>query len=342
MAVIRDVIPAFELVQPNSVANAQRVLEQQGENGWVLAGGMDSFDWLKDRIKKPKVVVDLSGIRELKGVRTTTDGIEIGAMTTLTEVTQHPVIREKYKLLTDSAELVASPQIRNQATLGGNVSQDARCWYYRAGWPCYRAGGNICYADTPEGRNREHAILHAERCVAVNPSDTAPALIALDAEFVIRTPKGERVVDAEDYFIGPDIDITRLHILEPGDLLTAIRIPSAWAGAKFYFEKIRDRNSWDFPLLNVASAMVVSGDRIERIRIAVNAAAARPLRLKAVEDAVRGKLPNAATGEMAGKLAVQGAVPLQFNAYKIPLMKNLVKRAIGGVEEVTWTHFNGQ
>ena len=337
MAVIRDVMPAFDLLQPDSIADAQKLLQQQGSDGWVLAGGMDSFDWLKDRIKKPKVVVDLSGIAELKGIRNTADGIEIGAMTTLTEVVEHPLIKEKYKLLADSAELVASPQIRNQGTIGGNVSQDARCWYYRAGWPCYRAGGNICYADTPEGRNREHAILHAERCVAVNPSDTAPALIALDAKFVIRTHKGERVIDAEDYFIGPDIDITSLHILQPGDLLTAVRIPPTWAGAHFYFEKVRDRNVWDFPLLNVASAMVVSGNNIERIRIAVNGAAARPLRLKAVEDAVRSRPANAATGEMAGKLAVQGAVPLQFNAYKIPLMRNLVKRAIGGVEEATWT-----
>ena len=337
MAVIRDVMPAFELLQPSSIADAQKLLEQQGRDAWVLAGGMDSFDWLKDRIKKPKVVVDLSGVAELKGIRATSDGIEIGAMTTLTEVIQHPVIKEKYTLLADSAELVASPQIRNQGTIGGNVSQDARCWYYRAGWPCYRAGGNICYADTPEGRNREHAILHAERCVAVNPSDTAPALIAVDAKFVIRTPKGERVIDAEDYFVGPDIDITSLHVLKPGELLTAIRIPSAWADAKFYFEKVRDRNVWDFPLLNVASAMGVSNGAIERIRIAVNAAAARPLRLKAVEDAVRGKPANAATGEMAGKLAVRGAVPLQFNAYKIPMMRNLVKRAIGGVQEATWT-----
>jgi xanthine dehydrogenase YagS FAD-binding subunit len=337
MAVIRDVMPAFDLLQPSSIADAQKLLQQQGSDGWVLAGGMDSFDWLKDRIKKPKVVVDLSGIAELKGIRSTADGIEIGAMTTLTEVVEHPLIKEKFKLLADGAELVASPQIRNQGTIGGNVSQDARCWYYRAGWPCYRAGGNICYADTPEGRNREHAILHAERCVAVNPSDTAPALIALDAKFVIRTHKGERVIDAEDYFIGPDIDITSLHILQPGDLLTAVRIPSTWAGAHFYFEKVRDRNVWDFPLLNVASAMVVSGNNIERIRIAVNGAAARPLRLKAVEDSVRGKPANAATGEMAGKLAVQGAVPLQFNTYKIPLMRNLVKRAIGGVEEATWS-----
>ncbi len=329
-------MPAFELYQPSSVADAQNLLAQHGPDAWVLAGGMDSFDWLKDRIRKPKVVVELSGIEELRGVRTTSDGIEIGAMTTLTGVANHPIIKQKYGLLAQAVGVVASPQIRNQGTLGGNVSQDTRCWYYRAGWPCYRAGGNICYADTPEGRNREHAILHAERCVAVNPSDSAPALIALDAKFVIRTRKAERVVDAEDYFIGPDIDITRLHILQPGDLLTAIRIPSTWAGTEFYFEKVRDRNVWDFPLMNVASAMAISGDRIERIRIAVNGAAARPLRLKAVEDAVRGKPRNAATGQMAGKLAVQGAVPLQFNAYKIPLMRNLVKRAIGGVEEATW------
>jgi xanthine dehydrogenase YagS FAD-binding subunit len=336
MAVVRDVMPALGLLQPTSAVDAQKLLERHGSDAWVMAGGLDSFDWLKDRIKRPKVLVDLSGIEELKGVRATADGIEIGAMTTLSEVVRHPLVQQHYGLLAESAELAASPQIRNQGTIGGNVSQDARCWYYRAGWPCYRAGGNICYADTPEGRNREHAILHADRCVAVNPSDSAPALIALDAKFVMLTPGGERVVDAEDYFIGPEIDITRLHILKPGDLLTAIRIPSTWADAQFYFEKVRDRNVWDFPLLNVASAMVVSGGKIERIRLAVNAAAARPLRLRAVEDAVRGRAPDAATGEMAGALAVRGAVPLQFNAYKIPLMRNLVKRAIGGVEKATW------
>src|SRR3984893_9314376 len=290
MAVIRDIMPAFELLQPSSITDAQRILEQYREDAWIMAGGLDSFDWLKDRIKKPKVLVDLSGIGELKGVRSNSDGIEIGAMTTLTEVVKHPVIREKYGLLAEGAELAASPQIRNQGTIGGNVSQDARCWYYRAGWPCYRAGGNICYADTPTGRNREHAILDADRCVAVNPSDSAPALIALDAKFVIRTSKGERVVDAEDYFIGPDIDITHLNILRPGELLTAIRIPPTWAGAQFFFEKVRDRNVWDFALVNIAAAVGTSGSTIQRIRLVVNGVAAHPVRLKAVEAAVLGRL----------------------------------------------------
>ena len=125
----------------------------------MLAGGLDTFDWLKDRSKRTNVVVDLSQVDELRGIKEVDGGLEIGALTTLTEVVKHPVVREKFGLLMEAAELVASPQIRNQGTLGGNVSQDTRCWYYRSGWTCYRAGGNICYADTPTAINREHAIL---------------------------------------------------------------------------------------------------------------------------------------------------------------------------------------
>ena len=336
MAIIRDIMPAFELFQPATTEDALSLLDQHGSKAWVLAGGLDSFDWLKDRIKRPEYVIDLSQIKDLRGVKSLDGGLEIGAMTTLTEVVRDPQVREKFGLLAEGAELAASPQIRNQGTLGGNVSQDARCWYYRGGWKCYRAGGNICFADTPTAVNREHAILGADRCVAVNPSDSAPALIALDAKMVIRSVKGERVVDAEDYFIGPSIDITRMTVLQPGELLTAIRIPSTWAGAHFYFEKIRDRQVWDFPLVNVASAAVLTGDRIERIRIVVNGVAAHPLRLKEVEAAIAGRNRDAATAEMAGTMAVQGAVPLRYNGYKVPLMRNLVKRAIRGVEEPSW------
>src|SRR5580698_9081758 len=336
MAVIRDVMPAFELYQPASADDAVSLLAQYGSDAWVMAGGLDSFDWLKDRIKRPKVVVDLSQVKELSGVHDWNGGLEIGAMTTLTDEVRHPAVQEKFKILSEAAEAAASPQIRNQGTIGGNISQDTRCWYYRSGFPCYRAGGNICYADTPSAINREHAILGADRCVAVSPSDSAPAMVALDAKMVIRNRQGERVVNAEDYFIGPSIDITRMTVLQPGDLLTAIRIPATWAGAQFYFEKVRDRQVWDFPLMNVASAMVVTGGNIERIRIVVNAAAAHPLRLTAVENAVKGQPRNAATGEMGGKIAIAGAEPLRYNGYKIPLMRNLVKRAISGVEEVKW------
>ena len=330
MAVIHDVMPAFELFQPESTVDAIALLDRYSPNAWVMAGGMDSFDWLKDRIKRPSVVIDLSRAGELRGIKERDGGLEIGAGTTLTEIVRNPQVRGKFALLSEAAELVASPQIRNQGTLGGNVSQDTRCWYYRAGWTCYRAGGNICYADTPTAINREHAILDADRCVAVNPSDTAPALIALDAQMVIQSARGERVVEAEDFFIGPGTDITRMTVLAPDELLTAIRIPATWAGAQFYFEKVRDRNVWDFPLLNVAAATTYASGRIERIRMVVNAAAARPLRLHAVEAAVVGQPRSEQTAERAGQIAIEGAQALRYNAYKIPLMRNLVKRAIRG------------
>ena len=337
MAVIRDVMPAFELFQPTTVADALTLLDRYGSEAWIMAGGLDTFDWLKDRSKRTSVVIDLSQVGELRGIQEVGGGLEIGALTTLTEVVKHPGVREKFGLLMEAAELVASPQIRNQGTLGGNVSQDTRCWYYRSGWTCYRAGGNICYADTPTAVNREHAILNADRCVAVSPSDTAPALIALDAQMVIRSVGGERVVDAEQYFVGPALDITRMTVLRPGELLTAIRIPATWAGAQFYFEKVRDRNVWDFPLVNVASAMKLSGTTIEALRLAVGAVAATPLRLSRVEAAVAGQPRNEETADLAGRLAIEGAQPLRYNGYKIPLMRNLVKRAIRGTGAVQTT-----
>jgi xanthine dehydrogenase YagS FAD-binding subunit len=335
MAIIHDVMPVFELFQPTTVEDTVALLEQYDKDAWVLAGGLDTFDWFKDRNKRRQVVVDLSGVEALRGVKKAADGgLEIGATTTLTDVANDAAVKESFRLLSQAAALVASPQIRNQGTLGGNVSQDTRCWYYRSGWTCYRAGGNICYADTPTAINREHALFDANRCVAVNPSDTAPALIALDAQMVIRSSSGERVVNAQNYFIGPSVDITRMTVMRPGELLTAIRLPATWAGAEFYFEKIRERQVWDFPLVNIAAALKVSSGTIRESRVVVNAVAAHPMRLNAVEDAIAGKPRNEETAAMAGDLAVRGARPLAHNGYKIPLVKNLVKRAIRGEAQV--------
>ncbi len=335
MPPIRDAMPAFELFQPASVGDALGILDRHGADAWVMAGGMDTFDWLKDRIRKPKVVVDLGMVDELRGIKDANGGIEIGAMTTLTTLANNPLVKERFPLLAEAALIVASPQIRNQGTVGGNIAQDARCWYYRAGWPCYRAGGNICYADTPTAVNREHAIFNADRCVAVNPSDTAPALIALDAEFVIKRGTAERVIPAQEFFLGPAIDITRLTVLQPGDLLTAIRLPATWAGKAHYFEKVRDRMVWDFALVNIAASLDLSGSTINDSRLVVNGVAAEPFRLNAVETAIKGKPRDKATADLAADLAVRGAAPLRHNAYKIPLVKALVKRAIRG--EAEWT-----
>ena len=326
----KDMMPNFELYQPTSLANALDLLVKFGKDSWRLAGGQDSYDWFKDRNKRPRAVIDLNGIADMKGIRETPEGLEIGALTTLAEVINNPQVKDNYGLLAMAAGRVASPQIRNMGTLGGNLCQDVRCWYYRYGLDCYRAGGKTCYSDTPQGMNREHCLFEADRCVAVTVSDTATASVALDASMVIHNKDGERVVKAEDFFIGPKVDITRTTILEHGDILTAVRYPKTWAGADFYFEKVADRNTWDFALVSVASALRFNNDVVEDARVVCGAVQCTPKRLPAVEETIKGSKRSEELAEIAGKAASRGATPLNYNHFKIPLMQNLVKRAIRG------------
>ena len=318
----------MELYQPVQVEDALEIASRFADRGWLVGGGQDTYGWLKDRAKSVDALIDLSGIESLRGVRETDDGIEIGALTTLTEVINNEIIQQRYSLLSDAAKQVASPQIRNIGTLGGNVSQDVRCWYYRRGLSCYRAGGNLCYADTPQGMNREHALFEGSRCVAAGTSDTAPALVALDASMVIRNSTGERVVSAEDFFVGPANDIKNTTILRPGEILAGVRIPSTWANASFYWEKVADRNVWDFSLVNIAAAFKLNGDAIEDSRIVAGAVQTTPRRLTNVENAIQGRTKNLATGESVKQIASEGARALAHNGFKIPLLQNLVKRAI--------------
>jgi len=323
-----DVMPNMELYQPVQVEDALEIASRFADRGWLVGGGQDTYGWLKDRAKEVDALIDLSGIESLRGVRETDDGIEIGALTTLTEVINNEIIQQRYSLLSDAAGQVASPQIRNIGTIGGNVSQDVRCWYYRRGLSCYRAGGNLCYADTPQGMNREHALFEGSRCVAAGTSDTAPALVALDASMVIRNSTGERVVSAEDFFVGPANDIKNTTILRPGEILAGVRIPSTWANASFYWEKVADRNVWDFSLVNIAAAFKLNGDAIEDSRIVAGAVQTTPRRLTNVENAIQGQTKNLATGESVKQIASEGARALAHNGFKIPLLQNLVKRAI--------------
>jgi xanthine dehydrogenase YagS FAD-binding subunit len=206
----------IELYQPTDEANALALAGSLGKDGWLLGGGQDTYGWLKDRNKSASAMIELTQVDAWKGIKETSDGIEIGAVTTLTEISKNPIIKEKFSLLAQAAGIVASPQIRNVGTLAGNLVQDTRCWYYRRGLDCYRAGGNLCYADSPEGLNREHAIFGASRCVAVSPSDTAPSLVALDATMVVMSEKGQRLIPAQDFFVGPAIDITSMTALREG------------------------------------------------------------------------------------------------------------------------------
>jgi xanthine dehydrogenase YagS FAD-binding subunit len=323
-------MPDIDLYQPTDEANALALAASLGNDGWLLAGGQDTYGWLKDRNKHPAAMIELTKIDAWKGIRESNGGLEIGALTTLTEISKSDLVKSRFGLLAMAASHVASPQIRNVGTLGGNLCQDARCWYYRRGLDCYRAGGNLCYADAPESLNREHAIFGQSRCVAVSPSDTAPALVALDATMVISSEKGQRMVAAQDFFVGPAIDITNMTVLRPGEILTAVRIPNTWAGAEFYFEKVADRKVWDFALVNIATAMKVSGGTIQESRVVCGAVECVPHRLTNVERALQGKSRSEETANQVASMATDGARPLNYNHYKLPLMENLVKRAVRG------------
>jgi|TARA_B110000438_G_C15821018_1_gene654478 xanthine dehydrogenase YagS FAD-binding subunit len=323
-------MPDIELYQPTDEENALALANTLGADGWLVGGGQDTYGWLKDRNKNPAAMIELTQIDAWKGIKEITDGIEIGAVTTLTDIANNPLVQSRYALLATAAGKVASPQIRNVGTLGGNLNQDARCWYYRRGLDCYRAGGNICYADSPEGLNREHALFGASRCVAVSPSDTAPALVALDATMVVASSSGERLIPAQDFFVGPERDIVNMTVLNDDEILTAVRIPSTWANAEFYFEKVADRNVWDFALVNIAAAFKVSGGSIEDARIVCGAVECTPRRLESVESAIRGQQRSEELAASAGEMATEGARPLNYNHFKVPLMQNLVKRAIRG------------
>ena len=323
-----DVMPNMELFQPTQVEDALSLADRFAERGWLVGGGQDTYGWLKDRTKTTEALIDLSAISSLRGIKETEDGLEIGALTTLIEIGGDLKIQRSYSLLSKAAEVVASPQIRNIGTIGGNISQDVRCWYYRRGLSCYRAGGNLCYADTPEGMNREHALFETSRCVAASASDTAPALVALNATMVIKSTQGERMLSAEDYFVGPSIDIQNTTALRPGEVLTAVRLPTDWANASFYYEKVSDRNVWDFSLVNVAAAFKLDNEIIQDSRIVCGAVQCTPRRIVNVENAIRGQVKSQKTADLVSDSATAGAKALAHNGFKVPLMRNLVKRAI--------------
>ncbi len=323
-----DFMHSFDLYAPASMEDAARLLDEHGREGWIVAGGKDSFDWFKDRHKTPRAVIDVTGIPGLRGIRDRGDHVAVGAAATLTEIEESKLLQDDFPVLVQAAAKVASPQIRNSGTLGGNVAQDTRCTYYRDGFPCYRAGGNSCYANTPTAMNREHALFEAVRCVAVTPSDTAPALVALEAEMVVSRGGKERIVPSEAFFIGPDVDITRMTALEPGDILTEIRIPRKWAGASSYFEKVADRETWDFALVNIAMVARTDGGKVADVRVACGGVQCTPRRLKDVEDLMKGEAAGSEMEELARRVAARGAKALNYNHFKIPLMGNLAARAV--------------
>lgn len=318
---------AFEYVNPTDARDAVSVLTKSGGNSKVLAGGIDLLGEMKDYIRTPDVVVNLKSIPGLKSISVTANGLDIGALVTLADIADHPVIRQKYSALAESAHVVGTPQIRNVGTIGGNLCQRPRCWYYRDEEViCLKKGGTTCYAK--EGENQYHAILGGGPSYIVHPSDCAPALIALGASVTIHGPKGSSVVPLEQFFILPAQNVFAENVLKFNEIVTAIHVPTPAAGTKSHYMKIRQKESFDWALSGAAVMLHLSGGVVSDARVVLSGVAPIPWRSKEAEAALKGHAVNEAVADRAGAAAVAHAKPLGKNAYKVPLTHNTVKLAV--------------
>jgi xanthine dehydrogenase YagS FAD-binding subunit len=317
----------FAHFNATSVDEAVSILRRYGGNAHLIAGGTDIVGKMKDQIlpSYPEALVNLKTIPNMDAIREERGMLKMGAMAILEDIAHHAVVREKYTALAEAAGRCASPHLREMGTLAGNICQDIRCWYYRHPenrFACLRKRGSRCYA--LEGDNRYHSIFGGsveEGCVAVHPSDTAPALIALDAS--IRTTR--RTVKAENFF---QVGVAKTTVLEEDEIVTEIQIPAPPEGARSAFLKFALRKSIDFPIVNCAVLVSSSKGKAERVRICLNAVYVTPYRATNAEQAMIGKVLNEASAEAAGSAAIEGAKPLKDNGYMVQIAKALVKRAI--------------
>jgi xanthine dehydrogenase YagS FAD-binding subunit len=299
----------------------------------VLAGGTDLLGCLRDGVFTAETVVAIGGIQELKGIGPRAGGgMRIGALTTLSELAGNPQVREQYRALAEAAAAVASPQLRNQGTLGGNLCQRPRCWYFRGDFQCRRKGGDTCFAET--GENQYHAILGWDGCYIVHPSDTAAALTALGARLTIAGPKGRRTVPLESFFVLPKASILKENILQPGELVTEILLDAPQPGVRSTYRKVRDRGAFDFALAGAAIAVALAGGNVRFARVVLSGVAPVPWRSAEAEKALVGQPLDAATIEAAAAAAVKDAAAPGKNEYKIALVRGILEEVLLGLAKV--------
>ncbi len=319
-------LPKFNYVSPTSVEQA---VLQLGEGGMAVihAGGTDLLGCLRDGVFTADKLISIQDIGELRGIRVLSGGLSLGALATLTEIADHPLIQRRYAALAQGAGAAASPQLRNQGTLGGNLCQRPRCWYFRGDFHCLRKGGDTCYA--VGGENEYHCILGGSACYIVHPSDTAPALIALGAGASIIGPRGRRTVPMESFFVLPAKDLARENVLKPGEILTEILLPALPDGVRSSYRKVRMRGAWDFALAGVALALRLNRDGIvEWARIVLSGVAPAPWRTPEAEQFLVGRKVDEAVATQVAAACVKGAEPLSQNAYKIDLVRGVVEESL--------------
>ena len=317
---------AFSNVNPKDLKEATAVLRQKGPSATIVGGGSDVLGMIKERLVSPDVLVNLKSIRSLDRVTQQRGETIIGGLITLDTLSRDPLIRKNYNVLAEAAGHVGTPQIRNAGTLAGNVCQRPWCWYYRNGFPCYKNGGNTCFSIT--GENEFHAIFGGGPSFIVHPSDTAPALVALDAKFRIVGASGERTVAAADFFKLPTANPARENVLANDEILAEIRLPATKSGVRSIYHKEMDRESWTHAIVSVAVVMEMDGQVCKTARVVLGGVAPIPWRVPKVEAMLAGKHITAELAAQAGAAAVEGARPLAKNQYKVPLTQAVVKQTI--------------
>jgi xanthine dehydrogenase YagS FAD-binding subunit len=314
-------LPKFSHVRPKTLREALGILD--GREVRIYGGGTDLLGCLRDRVFTTDTIVSLGAIDGLRGISEAADGgLRIGAMTTIADIAGNAGIAERYSALSSAAAVVASPQLRNQGTIGGNLCQKPRCWYYRGDFHCLRKGGELCYAFG--GENQFHCIFGGDMCYIVHPSDLAPALAALGAVCRVSSPSSSRSVAVENLHVLPSVDPQRETVLDADEVITEIVLPRPAAGLRSSYRKVRARASWDFALAGVALALVLDGNTVTSARVFLSGAAPVPWRSRAVETAITGTTLDAAAVAAASAAVVEGADPLAENGYKLELFKGLL------------------
>jgi xanthine dehydrogenase YagS FAD-binding subunit len=322
-------VKSFTNVNPKSrqevMALLKKAVEEQ-QTASLAGGGSDLLGMIKDDLVAPDVVVNLKDLEDLREIEPHSQGVRIGGLVTLQELSQHPLIRSQYTVLAEAAGTVATPQIRNVGTLAGNICQRPWCWYFRQGFPCFKHGGDRCYSVV--GQNQLHAIFGGGPSFIVHPSDTAPALMALEAMFRIAGPDGERVVPASDFFVLPREEVSRENILGPDEVLIEIELPPARQNVESTYVKIMDREAWTHAVLSVAAVLEIDQGVCRMARIVLGAVAPIPWHLPHVERMLVGQRITTELAGNAGQVAVSQAQPLAKNGYKVPLTEALVRRTL--------------
>jgi xanthine dehydrogenase YagS FAD-binding subunit len=321
---------SFENIDAKSIKDAVSLLQkfqQQKKSAAVVGGGSEYLQLMKDRVVTPDYVINLKTISGLNYIREERGGFRIGALATLAELEEHDAVKEKLLILSEAAGEAASPQIRNAGTVAGNLCQRPFCWYFRSSnFNCLRKGGEVCYTVT--GDSRFHAILGGGPSYIVHPSDTAPALVALNAQVKIAGPTGEKTIPLEKFFVLPSVDFKRENILKPDEIVTEIYVPYPKYGSKGFYHKVRERLAWDHAIVSVATVIESSNGVVREARVVLGGVAPIPWRASKAEEFLRSKKIDEQTAQQASEIALEGAKPLKDNVYKVGMSKSLIQRAL--------------